>query len=157
LNGNYNSLSIGVQVQLPFLDRGRTAKARESLADAQHALHETAFLREQQTEDLLKLQHSVSELSAKAELAELDEGIAQDQLDAMLIELRLGSGNRSAAPMTPKDEQITHLQERQKYLDFLDAKLQLFDAQISLLRQTGVLDSWLKSLARPEILTPAKP
>ena len=75
----------------------------------------------------------------------------------MLIELKLGSGNNTTMPMTPKDEQITHIQERQKYLDFLDAKLQLLDAQISLLRQTGVLNSWMKSLGRPEILSPAKP
>jgi hypothetical protein len=46
--------------------------------------------------------------------------------------------------LTPKDEQYAHIQERQRDLDVLDAELQLQEAQISLLRQTGKLNEWLK-------------
>jgi hypothetical protein len=49
-------------------------------------------------------------------------------------------------PLTPMVEQNAHLQERQRYLDVLDAELQLQKAQISFLRQTGILNEWLKSL-----------
>ena len=36
------------------------------------------------------------------------------------------------------------IQERQKYVDLLDARLQLRDANISLMRQTGELDGWIQ-------------
>jgi outer membrane protein TolC len=146
LKGDYNTLAAGVQIQLPFLDRTRSAKARESMADAQHAEHELDFLRDQQSEARLKQQHSIVELETKAELAELDEEIAQDQLNAMAIQLSTDGRSRAAPPMTPKDEQNAHIQERQRYLDVLDAELQLQEAQISLLRQTGRLNDWIKSL-----------
>jgi len=127
------------------------------MADAFHATHETAYLRDQQSEGRLKLQHSIAELSTRAELAELDQGIAQDQLDAMLIQLQSGSGNSAAPPMTPKDEQSARIQERQRRLEVLDADLQLREAQISLLRQTGELDGWLRSLTHTQASPPAKP
>jgi hypothetical protein len=35
--------------------------------------------------------------------------------------------------------------ERQRYLEMMDATLQLRDAKIYLLRQTGQLESWIQS------------
>jgi outer membrane protein TolC len=147
LKGNYNALAAGVQINLPILDRTRSAKARESLADAEHAEHELDFLRDQQSEARLNQQHLIVELETKAELAELDEEIAQDQLNAITIQLSTNGGNSGALPLTLKDEQNAHIQERQRYLDVLDAMLQLQEAQITLLRQTGRLNEWLKSVS----------
>jgi outer membrane protein TolC len=147
LKGDYNTLAAGVQINIPILDRTRSAKARESLADAQHAEHEIDFLRNQQDEARLKQQHIILELETKAELAELDEEIAQDQLNTITIQLSTNGGNSVAPPLTLKDEQNARIQERQRYLDVLDAKLQLQEAQITLLRQTGRLGEWLKSLS----------
>ena len=145
LKGDYNTLAAGVQISLPILDRTRSAKARESLADAQHAEHERDFLRDQQSEARLNQQHVIVELETKAELAELDEEIAQDQLNTITIQLSTNGGNSVVPPLTLKDEQNAHIQERQRYLDVLDAELQLQEAQISLLRQTGRLNEWLKA------------
>jgi outer membrane protein TolC len=147
LKGDYNTFAAGVQINLPILDRTRSAKARESLADAQHAEHELDFLRDQQSEARLNQQHVVVELETKAELAGLDEEIAQDQLNTITIQLSTNGGNSAVPPLTLKDEQNAHIQERQRYLDVLDAKLQLQEAQISLLRQAGRLNEWLKSLS----------
>jgi hypothetical protein len=47
--------------------------------------------------------------------------------------------------MTPKDKMNTRILERQRYLEMLDATLQLLEAQIYLLRQTGQLESWIQS------------
>jgi outer membrane protein TolC len=149
LNGNYNTAFAAAQIQLPFFDRTRKAKAQESLVDAQHAEHTVEFLREQQSTTSAKLQHSITELATKAELAGLDQGIAQDQLNAVLIEVTSGSGRESALPMTPKDEMNARIQERQRYLEMLDAASQLREAQIHLLRQTGELESWILSVAHP--------
>jgi outer membrane protein TolC len=145
LNGNYNTAFAAAQIQLPFFDQTRKAKARESLVDAQHAEHTVEFLRVQQSTTRAKLQHSVMELATKAELAGLDHGIAQYQLNAMLIEVTSGSGRESAPPMTPKDEMNARIQERQRHLEMLDATFQLREAQIHLLRQTDQLESWTQS------------
>ena len=157
LNGNYNTAFAGISVQIPFFDKTHRAKARESLADAAHADHTVEFLRDQQSETRVKLRHSITELATKAELAELDQGIAQDQLNAMLVQLTAGSGSESAPPMTPKDEQNARIQERQRYLDMLDATFQLRQSQIFLLRQTGQLESWIHSVAQAQAGTSIKP
>jgi len=154
LNGNYNTAYAAAQVQLPFFDSTRKAKARESLAEAQHAEHTVEFLREQQSATRLKLQHSITELETKAELAEVDQGIAQDQLNAMLVRLTSGNGTGSTPPMTPKDEMNARILERQRYLEMLDATFQLREQQIYLLRQTGQLQNWIQSLANVRPTTP---
>jgi outer membrane protein TolC len=112
LNGNYNQAYAALQIQLPFFDQTRKFKALESLADAQHAEHTVEYLREQQKITRMNLQHSISELAAKAELAELDQGIAQDQLNATLVQLPTGSGRASAPPMTLNDELKGRIQDR---------------------------------------------
>lgn len=153
LNGNYNTAAIAVQFQFSLLNAARKAKARETMADASHAMHEADLLRIQQNETRLKLQHSIAELTTKAELAQVDQGIAQDELDATLIRLKSSSGESSTTPMTPKDEANARMQERQRYLDLLDTMQQLHETQLSLLRQTGQLETWLRSLNQG----PAKP
>jgi outer membrane protein TolC len=145
LNGNYNTAFAGIQIQLPLLDKVRSAAARESIADASRAVHQLQVLQDEQRENRLKLQHSIAELVTKSELAELDQGIAQDELKTITIGLKSGSGGRS---MTPEDEQNAHIRERQRYLDLLDAKLEVFKANVSMLRQTGQFEAWLQSLTQ---------
>lgn len=146
LNGNYNTALAAAQVQLPFFDRSRKAKARESLVDAQHAEHTVEFLREQQSATRVKLEHLITELATKAELAELDQGIAQDHFNIILVQLTAGNGSGADPPKTPKDEMNVRIQERQRYLEMLDAKFQLREAQIHLLRQTSQLERWIQSV-----------
>jgi outer membrane protein TolC len=142
-----NAIGIGVQVTVPFYDRVHEDKAKESLADAQHAEQQALFARDQMLEGRQKLRHAGAELSARAELAELDQQVAQQQLDSILTQLQAGSGNPGAPLLSPKDEQNARIQERQKYLDLLDARFKLREAQIQLLRQTGQLDAWIKSIS----------
>jgi hypothetical protein len=115
------------------------------MADAVHAQHEADFDRDQEREGRLKLAHATAELSARAELASLDKDIAQQQLDVILLHLQ--SAPSGGTPITPKDEQNARIQERQKFYDVLDATFQLRETQVTLLRQTGQLESWLKSVA----------
>jgi hypothetical protein len=73
--------------------------------------------------------------------AEIDYEIAEKELEAATIQQHAMLDG--SAPLTPKEEQSTALQERAKYLDLLDAHLQVSKAKISLLRGTGELDAWL--------------
>jgi outer membrane protein TolC len=143
---NYNAVGIGVQIQLPVFDAGRRAKARASSADATHAEQEATYLRGQQFEGRLKLQHAATELAAQGDLAAVDQQIAQEDLDTTRIQLQMGTAG-GGPPMTPKEEQNARITERQRYLDLLDAKVKLMQTQINLLRQTGELEQWLKAVS----------
>ena len=69
--------------------------------------------------------------------------IAQDELSAAEAESQHATGG---PPITPKEVENAHIEERQKYVEMLDAKLQARKAQITFLRLTGGLDGWLASL-----------
>jgi len=140
-----NAVGFAVNISVPLFDSVHKAKARETMADAVHAQHEADFDRDQEREGRLKLAHATAELSARAELASLDKDIAQQQLDVILLQLQ--SAPSGGTPITPKDEQNARIQERQKFYDVLDATFQLRETQVTLLRQTGQLESWLKSVA----------
>ena len=137
-----NNEAFGLLVTIPLFDKFRRAKAIESAADASRALHDA-----QNTEQLFldgqdKLDRSVEELRARAEVAMLEQQRAQLQLDALLVELNAPPVEGHAA-LTPKDEQTGRIAEREKYLAVLDTNFQLNQAQIKLLRQTFQLESWL--------------
>jgi hypothetical protein len=147
-----NAVGFGLNVTIPLFDAQHKAKARETMADAVHAQHEAEFARDQELEGRLKLEHSTAELAARAELASLDKDMAQEQLDVILAQLKATPSN--SAPITPKDEQNARIQERQRAIDVIDATYQLRDAQLSLLRQTGQLEAWIKSVAATEETAP---
>jgi outer membrane protein TolC len=140
-----NAFGIGVNISIPFYDRSHQDKAAESSAIAAHAEQQARSARNDMFEGRTKLQHASAELATRAELASFDQQIAQQQLDAVLVQLQAGNGNPSAAPLTPKDEQNARIQERQRYLELLDARSKLSETQIQLLRLTGQLEDWLKS------------
>jgi len=152
-----NAIGIGVQITIPFYDRMHVDRAQQSLADAHRAEQEAVLARGQMFDGRAKLQHASAELAARVELASIDQQIAQQQLDAILIELQAGNGNSAGPQLSPKDEQIARIQERQHYLDLLNARASLRQTQIQLLRQTGELDAWLKSALSTPAAAPIQP
>lgn len=145
LHGNYNTANVGVQFSFPMFDRVRKDAARLSAADAARAEVDVTNQRAEETASRMKAQRSVREAAIHAEMAELDYEIAGDELKSTTIELH---GVAGAAPVTPKEEENAKIQERQKYLGMLDARLQLSKAKISLLRLTGQLDGWVASMVK---------
>jgi outer membrane protein TolC len=134
--------AFGVQISIPILDRLRQSKAIESSADATHALHDAEFAQFNVLDAQTKLSHSIDVLQAQAEVAGLEQQLSQQQLE--IVQLQLKSANASPQPMTPKDEQNARLAEREKYLAVVDNSFQLHQAEVSLLRQTGHLEDWLR-------------
>jgi len=153
----YNNLGIGVDIKVPVFDSVNKAKARESAAEAARAVHEADTVRDQFIEGQQKMQRTTEELAARAEVASLDQQLAQQQLDMLTVQLKAGTGNLSGQQMTPKDEQNSRIAEREKFIALLDAEFQMRQAQISLMRQTGQLEPWLKSIAGSQAIdvTPA--
>ncbi len=152
----YNNAGIGVDIRFPVFDSVQRAKARESAAEAARAQHEADAARDQFLEGRLKVRRATSELAARAEVADLDQQLAKQQLDVMLVQLTTAAEARGSQ-MTPKDEQNSRIAEREKYLAYLDAGFQMRQAQINLMRQTGELENWLKSAAQTQALDASKP
>jgi len=148
-----NNAEIGIEISVPFFDLGHEAKARESAADAVHAQREAEQARNQFTEGQLRVGRVTQELAARAEIASLDQQLAQQQLDVLLIQLN--AGNPNGPQMTPKDEQNSRIAEREKFLAVLDARFQMRQAQVNLLRQTGELEAWLKSASQNQTRPPS--
>ena len=135
---------LGVQIQFPLFDEVRKASARQSAADAARAALDLKNLRGAEDEDRRRLKRAAGELAIKSQLAELDYGIAQDELQSVLIQLHASTGS---APVTPKEEQNARIEEREKYLALLDAKQEAVKAEVTFLRQSGQLEGWLQSFS----------
>ncbi len=151
--------AFGVQINLPFLDKGRTDKARQSAAEAAKALHDAQNAQLDALDGQNRARHAIAELQAQADVATDEQELAQEQLDVLQVQLQNGTGNPNGAAMTPKDEQKARIDERDKYLGVVDANFQLRQAEIQLLRQSGELVDWLNSAAtaQPATNLPASP
>ncbi len=150
----HNNAAIGVQINVPLFDMVHRAKAREAAADASHALHEADMIRDQFLDTSLRASHTVAELSARADVANLDQQLAKQNLDVLMVQLKTGSGNLSGPQMTPKDEQSARIAEREKFVAVLNADFEAAQAQISLLRTAGRLEAWLAASVSAQ---PVKP
>jgi outer membrane protein TolC len=145
-----NNFSSGFSIQFPFLDFVRNAKAKQSAADALRATAEAEQAARQNEVQIASLSNSLRELDAEAEIATLKQQIADEQLHAVLTQLELGNGAGSGAnaqpQLSPKAEQQARIDERQKFLDSLDATLDLSKTRLSLLRALGHMEDWLNLL-----------
>jgi outer membrane protein TolC len=141
----YNNAAIGVVVTLPFFDATRRAKAQESAADANKAEADAETSRNVLDEQTSSMRHALRELAAQQKVNQLQSELAEEQLKTVETQFTNGTGSANAAPVTPKEEQQAHIQERERYEDMLDANFSLLKVQLNLLRATGELDRWLRS------------
>jgi outer membrane protein TolC len=146
--------AFGVQINVPFFDPMRKAKARESAADAANAYYDAEQAQFLSIDSRSKLGHSIAELKARIDVAQLDQQLAQQQLDAISTQLNLSAAAATAQPLSPKDEQNQRIAEREKYLTLIDANYELHEAEINLLHESGQLGAWLKQPSIPQAPTP---
>jgi outer membrane protein TolC len=152
-----NNAAVGVQITVPIYDKAHQALAREAAADAAHALHEADMLRDQFFDTRLRADHTAVELSARAEVANLDQQLARQNLDILMVQLKAGNGNLSGPQMSPKDEQTARIAERDKFITVLNANFEAAQAQIDLLRATGQLEPWLATSVNAQPVPPRTP
>ncbi len=149
-----NNFSSGIAIQVPILDMGHWARARESAADALRATIEAEQAQRQNDVQISELTGTIHELDTLAEIASLKQQIAGEQLKTVLTELEVGNGGggNPGAPsqLSPKAEQLARIDERQKFQDSLDAGFDLAKARLGLLRALGHMEDWLHELrAKP--------
>jgi outer membrane protein TolC len=145
-----NNATVGVQITVPLYDVAHRAKEREAAADAARAQHEADSIRDQFFDSRIRARHTAAELSARTEIATLDQQLARQQLDIMLVQLKAGTGNLSAPQMTPKDEQTARIAEREKFVAMLNANFEAQQAAIGLLRATGELEAWISAATQTQ-------
>jgi outer membrane protein TolC len=145
-----DNFSVGFNIQIPLFDMNRRDKARETATEALRATVEAEQAQRQNDVQIATLSGSLRELDALAEVASLKQQIAAEQLKAVETQLQSGNGAGSepgATPqLSPKSEQLARIDERQKYVDALDAAFDLSKARLSLLRALGHMDDWLHEL-----------
>jgi outer membrane protein TolC len=145
-----NNVSFGLQINLPFFDFSLRAKARETAAEALRATVEAEQDSRQNDVQIATLTGTLRELDAQAEIADLKQQIAAEQLKTVMAQLEAGngaSGGPNPQPQaTPKAGQLARIDERQKYEDALEASLALAKTRLGLLRALGHMQDWLNEL-----------
>jgi len=145
-----NNLSTGFSIKVYLFDAELHARAHESAAEALRAKVEAEEAQRQNDIQIATLNGTVRELDAQAEIASLEEQIAGEQLKSVITQLDSGNGAGSGpgapAQLSPTAEQQAQIEERQKYLDALDAGFNLSKARLELLRAFGHMQDWLNEL-----------
>ena len=149
LRFQHNNFGIGLNITIPVFDETKHQHAKGSAADAVHARAQADYLRDQESEAQLELEKSLRTLTAQQNVAELQQELAQDQLNAVAIQLQGGPANPGAAPITPKEEQQARINERRYAIDLLDANFQLLQAKLNLLRMKGMIETWAMQTPKP--------
>jgi outer membrane protein TolC len=149
LRFQHNNFEAGLQITLPLFDASRRAKERESHAEAVHAIAQADQARDQSSENIVLLQKSLLELAAQKEVAELQNELAQTQLDAILTQINSPSTAPGATPLTPREEQQARIEERRRAEDVLDASFELTKAELELLRAIGQIEKWCAAPTQP--------
>jgi outer membrane protein TolC len=145
-----NNFTSGFNVQVPLYDMVHRAKGRESAADALRATAESEQAERQNDVVIAELTGTLREMDAQAEVASLKQQIAADDLKTVQTQMESGNGAGAGpgapAQMSPTQEQLSQIDERQKYQDALESGLNLTKARLGLLRALGHMQDWLNQV-----------
>jgi outer membrane protein TolC len=133
-----NNATVGVVLRFPIFNAAQRAHAAVADADAVHANKQVESTKNQVSQQVLKLQDSVRQLTAAKEVSDLEFEIAKSNMDA--IEVRLNAGSA-----TIPDAANARTEMFEKYNAAQNADFALLRARIGLLRLTGDLESWVKN------------
>jgi len=149
LRFQHNNFDVGIDMKLPIFDAEARDQAHASAADAVHAREQADLFRLQLSEQTRELSGSLAELRVQQKIARLQSDYAQENVDAVMTQIQNGTGNPNVTPLTPRDEQKARIEERHRYVQKLDADLQLMQAQIQLQRSLGTLEDWAMQAPHP--------
>jgi outer membrane protein TolC len=131
-----NNATVGVAVRFPIFNAAQRSRAQAADADARKAKSQAETVRNQVSEETLRLQRFVTQMQAARDVAELEVEIAQKNVEA--VQTRMNSAN---ATLHDLDNARTQVSER--FIAFQDVTFELERSQVSLLRVTGGLETWI--------------
>jgi outer membrane protein TolC len=144
-----NNFSTGFSLHLPIFNFEDRDKVKASGAEALRARVEAEQAQQQNDIQIAQLSSSLRELDTLAEIAKLKQEIAAEQLETVSSQLQLGNGTSGAnaqPQLSPEAEQQARSDERQKFMDALDAGFELDKARLNLIRALGHMQDWLNEL-----------
>jgi outer membrane protein TolC len=144
-----DNFSSGFSIQVPIFNFGFRDKAKESAVQTLRARVEAEQAQQQNDIQIAELSGSLRELDTLAEIAKLKQEIAAEQLETVVSQLELGNGTGGAnaqPQLSPEAEQQARVDERQRFMDALDAGLDLSKARLNLMRALGHMQDWLNEL-----------
>jgi len=130
-----HNASLGVAIRFPFLNPSQHAHAQAADAEALKAKKEAEAAKDKVSEETLKLQRSVEQLSAARDVADLEYQVAQSGFEAAQARIDAGTA-------TLHDLANARTQADERFLALQDATFELERARINLLRSTGDLEKW---------------
>jgi outer membrane protein TolC len=136
-NGTFrqNNATIGISIRFPFFNAPQRARAQAADADALKATKQAEAVRNQISEETLRLQRAVTQMQAARDVAQLEYEIAQKTLTA--VQTRVDAGTS-----TLHDLDDARSQTSERFIALQDVTFELQRAQLGLLRQTGGLEKW---------------
>ncbi len=133
-----HNATIGVVIKFPLFSATQRARAEAADATALKAKKDAETVKNQVSEETLRLQRSVEQTAAAREVADLEYQIAQSNLESLKVRLDAGS-------IAWHDVQDAREQLNERYNSLQDATFELERAHITLLRATGELESWINA------------
>ena len=143
-----NNFGIGIQATWPLFDRIKHDKAKESAAIANHDHQQAELAKIQNDEGNLTLWHSLRELEAQAQVADLQQQLAQDTLASILTQMNQGGNN--GQPIPPQQADQYRVEERTRYVDLEDARFNVTRVKLDLMSAVGDLEDWAKETMQPQ-------
>jgi outer membrane protein TolC len=137
-----NNVGIGINATWPLFDRIKHDKAVESAAQAKHDRQQAELAKIQNDEGNLTLWHSLRELEAQAQVADLQQQLAQDTLASTLTQMNQGAAN--GQPVPPQQADQYRVEERTRYVALEDAQFNVTRVKLNLLSAVGDLEDWAK-------------
>ncbi|MGO8718908.1 MAG: TolC family protein [Acidobacteriaceae bacterium] len=143
-----NNIGIGIQATWPLFDRTLKDKAEASAAQAQHDRQQAELTKIQSDENNLALWHSLRELEAQEQVANLQQQLAQDTLSATVTQMNQGAAN--GQPVPPQQAEQDRVEERTRYVGLEDAQFNVTRVKLDLLSAVGDLEDWAKESIQPQ-------
>ena len=131
-----NNASVGVVIRFPFFNAPQRAHAEAADADAARAKADMQAVKDQVSQQVLKLQSSARQAAAAKEVSELEFELSKSTFDE--IEVRMNSGGA-----TVHDEANARGDMSEKYNQLQDSDFELTRARLALMRATGDLAAWV--------------
>jgi len=130
-----NNFALGMNMRLPLFDSVQRRKADVADAEVLASKKQADLTRNQVSEDALKLQRSLQQLTAARDVAKLEWEVSQGDLEGVNARLSTGDANT-------RDVRNAELDMDDKYAAYLDAEFELARAELQLLRMTGDIENW---------------
>jgi outer membrane protein TolC len=137
-----NNVGVGINATWTLFDRLKHDKADESAAIAKHDRQQAQLIKIQSDEGNLALWHSLRELEAQEQVADLKQQLAQDTLTATITEMNQGGVN--GQPVAPQQAEQYRVEERTGFVSFQDAQFNVTRVKLNLLSAVGGLEDWAK-------------